>query len=160
MTFKYFFTVLVILCCSCNRVNGTLKCYIWDDLPNTGLKGNTSEVAKVLGSEPGLTSSKPNHPSASCYGENYCGAVYATGSANGQSVKAEVHGCGSRLLNTAYYYSCDNQGPGCQDRDTTINGVLVKATLCCCKDNLCNNSSPMKVSLALISFFLFLFKFI
>ena len=69
-------------------VNGTLKCYIWDDLPNTGLKGNKSEVAKVLGSEPGLTSSKPNHPSASCYGENYCGAVYATGSANGQSVKA------------------------------------------------------------------------
>ena len=51
------------------------------------LTENTSAIVEVLGSETGLTKSHPDHSTTNCPGENYCGAAYATGSANGKKEK-------------------------------------------------------------------------
>ena len=76
--------VIIIIDLLWLSVNG-IKCYIWEDLPTKVLAENTSAIAEVLGSEAGLTKSK--HPTTDCPGENYCGAAYATGSANGKKAK-------------------------------------------------------------------------
>ena len=64
-----------------------IECYVWDDLPTKRLTENTSAIVEVLGSETRLTKSHPDHSTTYCPGENYCGAAYATGSANGKKAK-------------------------------------------------------------------------